>query len=119
TALQMLNPTSSTITGNLVFHKQLQSPSPSDPSLPFALPPGQSLSYPDVVASMGTTGIGSLDILTTAGNAPIATARVFSDGGAAGRIHPEHVQRFRRPGLRLQLGDRQPHLGQHLPTGRH
>src|SRR5437016_3726347 len=84
TSLQMLNPTSSTITGNLIFHKQLQSASPSDPSIPFALPPGQSLSYPDVVASMGTTGIGSLDIVTTAGNAPIATARVFSDGGAAG-----------------------------------
>jgi hypothetical protein len=84
TALQMLNPTSNTIAGNLVFHKQLQSASPTDPSLAFSLSPGQSISYPDVVASLGTTGIGSLDILTTAGNAPIATARVFSDGGAAG-----------------------------------
>ncbi|MEA2339539.1 MAG: hypothetical protein QOE82_3546, partial [Thermoanaerobaculia bacterium] len=28
--------------------------------------------------------VGSLDIFTTAGNAPIATARVFSDGGTAG-----------------------------------
>jgi hypothetical protein len=62
----------------------LQSASPTDPSLAFSLSPGQSISYPDVVASLGTTGIGSLDILTTAGNAPIATARVFSDGGAAG-----------------------------------
>jgi hypothetical protein len=84
TSLQMLNPTGSTITGNLVFHKQLQSPSPSDPSLPFALPPGQTISYPDIITTMGTTGVGSLDILTTAGNAPIATARVFSDGGTAG-----------------------------------
>jgi hypothetical protein len=31
---------------------------------------------------MGTSGLGSLDILTTGGNAPIATARVFSDNGA-------------------------------------
>jgi hypothetical protein len=84
TALQMLNPTGNTITGNLVFHKQLQSGSSGDPSLAFALSPGQSLSYPDVVASMGTSGIGSFDIFTNGGAAPIATARVFSDGGAAG-----------------------------------
>jgi hypothetical protein len=84
TALQMLNPTGNTISGNLVFHKQLQSASPSDPSLAFSLSPGQSISYADVVATMGTSGVGSLDIFTTAGNAPIATARVFSDGGASG-----------------------------------
>jgi len=84
TSLQMLNPTSSPITGKLVFHKQLQSASPSDPSLDFNLLPGQSTSYPDVIATMGTSGLGSLDVFTTAGNAPIATARVFSDGGAAG-----------------------------------
>jgi hypothetical protein len=84
TALQMLNPTSDTIKGNLVFHKQLQPASITDPSMAFTLSPGQSVSYPDVVASIGTTGVGSLDIVTTAGHAPIATARVFSDGGAAG-----------------------------------
>ncbi|HEV7427928.1 MAG TPA: hypothetical protein VGQ46_16350 [Thermoanaerobaculia bacterium] len=84
TALQMMNPTSNTITGNLVFHKQLQSAGPSDPSLAFTLLPGQSISYPDVITSMGTSGLGSLDIVTTGGNAPIATARVFSDGGANG-----------------------------------
>jgi hypothetical protein len=84
TALQMVNPTSTTISGNLVFHKQLQPASPGDSSLAFTLTPGQSISYPDLITSMGTTGVGSLDIFTTAGNAPIATARVFSDGGTAG-----------------------------------
>ena len=84
TALQMLNPTGDTIKGNLVFHKQLQSASPTDPSVAFVLSPGQSISYPDIVASMGTSGVGSLDIVTAGGNAPIATARVFSDGGASG-----------------------------------
>jgi len=84
TSVQMLNPTSTTITGNLVFHKQLQPANITDPSLPFSLAPGGSISYPDIVASMGSTGIGSIDIFTTAGNAPIATARVFSDGGTAG-----------------------------------
>lgn len=84
TSLQLLNPTSSTITGNLVFHKQLQSASPGDPSLAFTLSAGKTISYPDVIASMGTTGLGSLDIVTNGGDAPIASARVFSDGGTAG-----------------------------------
>ncbi|HEX3071412.1 MAG TPA: hypothetical protein VHX14_22800 [Thermoanaerobaculia bacterium] len=84
TSLQMLNPTGSSITGKLVFHKQLQSPGPGDPSLDFTLPAGQSTSYPDVIASMGTSGLGTLDIVTNGGDAPIATARVFSDGGTAG-----------------------------------
>jgi hypothetical protein len=84
TALQLLNATTNTITGKLVFHKQLQPASITDPSLPFSLSSGQSISYPDVVASMGSSGIGSLDIFTNGGEAPIATARVFSDGGSAG-----------------------------------
>ena len=84
TSLQLLNPTSTTITGNLVFHKQLQSASPSDPSLAFTLVAGQAISYPDVITSMGTSGLGSLDIVTNGGDAPIATARVFSDGGSSG-----------------------------------
>ncbi len=84
TALQLVNPTSTAISGNLVFHKQLQSASPSDPTLAFTLTPGQATSYADVITSMGTSGIGSLDIVTNGGNAPIASARVFSDGGTAG-----------------------------------
>jgi hypothetical protein len=84
TSLQMLNPTSTRIKGSVVFHKQLQSAGPGDPSLAFVLGPGQSVSYPDIVASMGTSGIGSLDIVTEGGNAPIVTARVFSDGGPSG-----------------------------------
>ncbi|MGH9419668.1 MAG: hypothetical protein ACRD3J_06830, partial [Thermoanaerobaculia bacterium] len=83
-SLQMVNPTSNTISGNLVFHKQLQSASPSDPSLAFTLGGGQSTSYSDLIASMGTSGLGSLDILTNGGNAPIISARVFSDAGTAG-----------------------------------
>jgi hypothetical protein len=82
TSLQLLNPTTTTITGNLVFHKQLQSASPGDPSLAFTLAVGQVISYLDVITSMGTSGLGSLDIVTNGGNAPIASARVFSDNGS-------------------------------------
>jgi hypothetical protein len=82
TSLQMLNPTSSTITGSLNFHKQLQSAAPGDPSLAFTLLPGQAISYPDVIASMSTSGLGSLDVVTNGGAIPITSARVFSDGGS-------------------------------------
>ena len=84
TALQLFNFNANTITGKLVFHKAGQSGSASDPSLPFTLPAGGVVSYPDVITAMGTSGVGSLDILTNGGAQPIVAARVFSDGGAAG-----------------------------------
>lgn len=42
------------------------------------------LSYPDVITSIGTSGLGSLDVVTNGGAAPIVTACVFSDGGVVG-----------------------------------
>ncbi len=84
TQLQLLNPTNWSITGKLVFHPQGQVANFADPALPFTLDPGQLTTYPDVVAAMNTSGLGSLDIVTNEGVPPLATARVFSDGGAAG-----------------------------------
>ena len=84
TALQMVNPTSTPITGKLIFHKQLQSAAAGDPSLAFTLGIGQAISYPDVITTMGTSGLGSLDVVTNGGALPIVSARVFSDGGTAG-----------------------------------
>lgn len=84
TSLQLLNPTTSSISGKLVFHPQGQTASFADPALAFALVPGQLTSFPDVVAAMNTSGLGSLDIVTNEGVPPLATARVFSDGGSAG-----------------------------------
>ena len=84
TAAQLYNPSSTSMTGNLVFHKQGQAAGAGDPSLPFTLASGQVLSYPDLITTMGTSGIGSLDVLTNGGAQPIVTARVFSDGGVNG-----------------------------------
>ena len=84
TALQLYNPGGSTITGNLVFHKQGVPGTSSDPSLPFTLASGQVKSYPDVITTMGASGIGSLDVFTNGGAVPIAAARLFADGGTAG-----------------------------------
>jgi hypothetical protein len=84
TAVQIYNPSGTSMTGNLVFHKQGQSASASDPSLAFTLLSGHVQSYPDVITAMGTSGLGSLDVVTNGGAQPILTARVFSDGGVAG-----------------------------------
>jgi hypothetical protein len=84
TAVQLYNPGGASMTGNLVFHKQGQPASAGDPSLPFTLLSGHVLSYPDVITTMGTSGLGSLDVVTNGGAQPIVTARVFSDGGVAG-----------------------------------
>lgn len=84
TAVQLFNSTSTTITGRLVFHKAGQSAAAGDPSLAFTINPFQTVSYPDLVTSMGTSGLGSLDIVTDGGAVPIIHARVFSDGGTFG-----------------------------------
>ena len=84
TALQLYNPSGSTITGNLVFHKQGVPGTSGDPTLPFTLTSGQVKSYPDVITTMGASGIGSLDIFTNGGAVPVAAARLFADGGTAG-----------------------------------
>jgi hypothetical protein len=72
------------LVGHLIFHPSGASGSPNDPSLPFALAPGQVLAIPDVLATMGQAGIGSLDVLTTTGSMPVGVVRVFNDAGAAG-----------------------------------
>jgi hypothetical protein len=84
TAVQIYNPSGTSMTGSLVFHRQGQPGSASDPSLAFTLLSGHVQSYPDVITAMGTSGLGSLDVVTNGGAQPILTARVFSDGGVAG-----------------------------------
>ena len=84
TAVQLLNPTFTTITGKFVFHPAGHSASATDPELAFSVQPRQTISYPDVVTAMSTTGLGSLDIMTNGAAPPLVTSRVFSDGGSTG-----------------------------------
>lgn len=84
TTLQLHNPTSSPISGRLVFHPAGTSGSDADPSITYALAAGATASYADVLAAFGRTGLGSLDIIATSGSVPLAVARVFNDGGARG-----------------------------------
>ena len=83
-AVQLYNPSATIVTGSLVYHPQGVSASASDPALPYAIDAGQTLFLGDVLAAMGQTGIGSMDIVATTGAAPVASVRLYNDGGALG-----------------------------------
>jgi hypothetical protein len=86
TSVQLYNAKSSPVSGKIVFHTQAVSGSSTDPSIAYSIPAGQTLSYPDLLPAMGiASGLGSADLVADAGSSfPIALARVFNDGGAAG-----------------------------------
>ncbi|HEX7192725.1 MAG TPA: hypothetical protein VF381_14250 [Thermoanaerobaculia bacterium] len=87
TSLQLLNPGpgSSTMTGRLVFHQAGVAGSSSDTSYSYSVAAGQVLTLPDLGTAMGTTGLGSLDmIVATGGGKPQVIARVYNDAGTAG-----------------------------------
>jgi hypothetical protein len=84
TALTLVNPSPFQINGKLVFRAAGRAGSDSDPSLAYTIPPNGTVTYDDIIASMGQSGVGSLDVLATNSGAPIASARVFNDSGASG-----------------------------------
>ena len=84
TTLQLHNPGTTAISGRLIFHPAATSGSDADPSVPYSLGPGATVSYPDILAVFQRTGLGSLDLVATTGPVPLAVARVFNDGGARG-----------------------------------
>ena len=102
TSVQLHNPTSSVISGRIVFHPSGLSGSSSDPAMPYTLSPGQTQSIADLLPAMARSGLGSADIETTSGTFPAATFRVFNDAGAAGTTgfteEPIRAEDALRPG---------------------
>jgi hypothetical protein len=86
TSLQVVaNPFGGDLSGRLVFHPLGVSGSTTDPSIDLLLGAGRAASYPDVMATMGQTGLGSIDVVLDASSpAPVVYARVFNDAGADG-----------------------------------
>jgi streptogramin lyase len=84
TSVQLHNPGTAPIAGQIVFHASGTSGSSSDPALLYSLAPGQTQSIPDLLPAMGRSGLGSADVEVTSGSSPVAMARVFNDAGAAG-----------------------------------
>ena len=85
TGVQLSNPFSAAITGQFIYHPAGVSGSSADPSLSFTVAPHATISYDDLVQTMGQGGIGSLDVvLPASSNIPVIAARVYNDAGAAG-----------------------------------
>ncbi len=85
TSVQMYNPWSEPLSGRFVYHPAGVPGSSTDPILTFTIGVGQSVSYPDIVGTMGASGLGSIDIVMSQANQPpVIVTRVFNDAGASG-----------------------------------
>jgi hypothetical protein len=86
TSLQLHNAGTAPVSGRLVFHPAGVSGSSADPSLAYALAPGETRSWADVLGALGRgPGLGSLDITPDAGShVPMSVTRIFNDAGQAG-----------------------------------
>ena len=88
TSMQLLfgAPSSSgSITGKLVFHPVGVSGNSSDPTLSYTVNAGQVVTFPDVVAAFGRSGLGSVDLIAApSATKPVIITRVFNDAGALG-----------------------------------
>jgi hypothetical protein len=86
TSLILSNPGALEIRGKLRMRLAGRAGTDADPTLDYVIPPNGTIRYADIVAAMGQSGLGSLDVLTTASPTPIASATVFNDGttGTAG-----------------------------------
>ena len=85
TALQLSNPSATPLEGRLVFHPSGPTSSPNDPSLPFVVGAFSTFTNDDIVAAMGETGIGTLDVVVpTLTGVPLITARVYADAPDGG-----------------------------------
>ena len=86
TSLQLYNPTGGVLRGRIVFHLAGTSGGDSDPSLPWELQPGHTLSYADLLPALGVpSGAGSVDLVPDPGfRLPLFVTRIFNDAGAKG-----------------------------------
>lgn len=86
TSVQVHNPGGGPLNGRFVYHPAGVAGSTVDPGLDFSISAGETISYPDIVAAMGQSGLGSLDLLLpSASSSPaIVVARVYNDAGDDG-----------------------------------
>lgn len=84
TIIQLTNPTSDTISGRLVFHPINTAGSDSDPDEQFLLNPHKTVLLHPIETIFGTSGVGSIDVITINSAPPVISTRVFNDTGATG-----------------------------------
>ncbi|MBK8595102.1 MAG: PKD domain-containing protein [Holophagales bacterium] len=103
TDVQLNNPSTSSVYGRLIYHPKETSGSDSDPTLVYALAPGQTFDYRDLLTIHGVSGNGSLDVVADSGALPMARARVFDSGGLLGTTGASEDARYE--GDALVAGD--------------
>lgn len=84
---QLSNPGAGEISGYLIFHPAGFEASESDPRYSYLLAPYESQALPDVMASIGTSGVGSIEIVPERGDAPAAAFRI-SNGESSFVVPP-------------------------------
>jgi hypothetical protein len=83
TEVTITNPSPFGMGVRLVFHPANRSAEPGDPRRNVFLVGNQTETFTDILATLGQTGLGSIDVLTT-GFTPVVTTRVYNDAGTAG-----------------------------------
>jgi WD40-like Beta Propeller Repeat len=81
TTAQLSNSGDAEISGKLIFHPAGVPAANSDPQITYRLGGFESQAFPDLMASFGVTGIGSVEIVPDAGPAPASVFRI--DNGAS------------------------------------
>lgn len=84
TEVQFHNRSDETMRGFVAFHPQGRGAVSTDPVLAYELAPRQTVHFDDLVAAMGATGLGSLDVVPTEGGIPAVVARAYDDQGENG-----------------------------------
>jgi len=85
TGLQAFNASTAVSTGSFVF--RAQGSTAVGASLAYSLSPGQTQSFSDLLAAMGQSGVGTIDVVASGGTAaPVVSVRVYNDGGALGTV---------------------------------
>jgi hypothetical protein len=103
TGVQIQNPFSSAIAGNIVFHTAGAPGATSDPFLSYTLNQGETQNIADLLPAMGRSGIGSADVVSTSGSLPTVVARVFNDAGVNGTTG--FTEDLMKPQNALSAGD--------------
>ncbi|MFN2441825.1 MAG: hypothetical protein ABR517_03985 [Thermoanaerobaculia bacterium] len=82
TSAQLSNPGDAEISGHILFHPAGISAGENDPSYAYRLAPYESQTLPDVLASIGVSGVGSLEIVPDEGPAPASAFRIENGGSS-------------------------------------
>jgi hypothetical protein len=84
TALQLTNPGDEPISGWIAYSPQGTPFPAAAPAVRYELAPHATYSIDDVVASLGSSGLGTLDFRIESGGLPVVVARAYDDQGERG-----------------------------------